>query len=529
MKKFEHLSAFIECATGVCPTVETVKNYIDLLSKMGYNRLYLGMADAYKIKEEPYFNYKRGGYTTEDFKEMDSYAIKRGITLIGQIHTLSHLHFMRKYSEYWDLFDTDNVLMVGDDRVYVVVEHMIKAISKGLSSRIIHLGMDEAFGIGTGNYLKKYGPADKKELILKHIKRVVEIIKKYGLTCEIWGDMLIETDNTKVTPEMVKQALPEDSFVFLWDYDVCDEDKLGGMIDNIKKHSDNVGYAGGIWKYLGFGPNNAYSISRIIPQMKVCAEKGIKHYMITLWFDQVSPCGVYATLPTLYTAAEYANGTFNGVSGLDKEKFYLITGVKFDDMYSLEYMSNPFRVNSKSRSSSSFWVFYTDILLGNYDTLIPEGTKEKYLQLAKDYKNLENGNFGHVFKMSASVMEVLAIKATLPKQIREAYLQGNKKELKKSIKEIKKLKKTILNFMDIFDDYYIHDNFSFGVEFHHPYNSGQVYRCDYAIKRIKDYIKTGRKIDELEGGILPVKGNPIPTIDSSVMVDYRNLISYVIQ
>ena len=246
MKRFEHLSALIECSSGVVPTVETVKRYLDILSAMGYDRLYLGLADAYKIKEEPYFNYKRGGYTTADLQEMDAHAKKCGVELIAQIHTLSHLHFLRKYPEYADMFDTDNILMVGDDRVYRLIEHMVKAISEGLSSRRIHIGLDEAFGIGTGDYLKKYGPADKKELILRHLQRVFPILKKYGYTCELWGDMLIETDNTSVTAQEVKKCIPDDALVFLWDYMENDEEKLLGMIDNMQKYCKHVAFAGGV-------------------------------------------------------------------------------------------------------------------------------------------------------------------------------------------------------------------------------------------------------------------------------------------
>ena len=226
MNQFKHLSVFIECAQGVVPRVSTLKKYISMISQMGYNELYLGMADAYKIKEEPYFNYKRGGYTTEDLKEIDVYAKQCGVEVIAQIHTLSHLHFLNKYPEYSEIFDTKSNLMVGDEAVYKLVEHMINAISEGLSSRRIHLGLDEAFGLGTGKYLEKHGPEDKKELLLKHLKRVVEITKRYGYTCEIWGDMLIEKNNTKVTAQEVKDALPDDILVYLWDYEEYDKQKI---------------------------------------------------------------------------------------------------------------------------------------------------------------------------------------------------------------------------------------------------------------------------------------------------------------
>ena len=100
MKKFETLSALIECSSGVVPKTETIKSYIDILASFGYDRLYLGLADAYKIKSEPRFNYKRGGYTTEELKGMDDYAKSRGVELVAQIHILSHLHFLKKYPEF---------------------------------------------------------------------------------------------------------------------------------------------------------------------------------------------------------------------------------------------------------------------------------------------------------------------------------------------------------------------------------------------------------------------------------------------
>ena len=529
MKRFEHLSALVECSSGVVPEVETVKRYLDILSRMGYDRLYLGMADAYKIKEEPYFNYKRGGYTTEDLREMDAYAKACGVELIAQIHTLSHLHFLRKYPEYFDLFDTDNILMVGDDRVYTLIEHMIKAISEGLSSRIIHIGLDEAFGIGTGEYLKKHGPADKKELILRHLQRVLPILRKYGYTCEMWGDMLIETDNTGVTAEQVRACLPDDALVFLWDYMESDEAKLGGMIDNIRPYGKNVAYAGGVWKYLGFGPCNRYSIARILPQMKVCHEKGVGHYMVTLWSDNVARCSVYAALPSLYVAAEYAGGRYDGGEGLDKERFRSVTGASFDDMLALDYIDDPLKTERGSLSSSSFWTFYTDLLLGNFDLFLTDGIENAYAALAEEYAALKGGAFGHVFAMAEAVMRALAVKAPLPARIRAAYAKGDRAEAEKAVAEIEKLKEKIAALIDVFDDYFLHDNRPFGLEVHHLYNGGQLARCDYAVKRLRAFIERGERIGELEGGVLPINYEPKPSPENSCMTDYRMLISYCLQ
>lgn len=529
MKKFKHLSVFIECAQGVVPKVTTLKRYIQIISQMGYNELYLGISDAYKIEEEPYFNYKRGGYTTEDFREIDAYAKEYNVEVIAQIHTLSHLHFLKKYPEYTDIFDTDSNLMVGEERVYELVEHMIKTISKGLSTRRIHIGLDEAFGLGTGKYLEKHGPTDKKELILEHLRRVVEITRKYGYTCEIWGDMLTETNNTKVTAAEVKDALPEDVLVYLWEYSMCDKAQIKELISNFKKHTENMGFAGCVWKHVGFAPNLNYSLERILPQMDVCYESGVERYMVTMWADHAAPTSNYSCLPALYVAAEYANGTYNGKDNLDKEKFERIVGVKYDDMYSLEYVNHPYKKQSDTISTSAFWVFFNDILLGNFDLFLSENVSEAYEILEKDYTLLAKGEFAHLFKKSAALMKVLKIKAPLNRRIRSAYEQKNKREMREIIKELQRLIKAIEEFIEVFEEYYLHDNRGFGVEIHHIDFGSTVYRAKYAMRRIEAFVKYDEIIDELEGGVLPINYDPPITVDNSCMVDYRMLISYCIE
>lgn len=530
MEKFKHLSAFIECAQGVVPKVTTLKRYINLIAQMGYTKLYLGMADAYKIKEEPYFNYKRGGYTTEDLKEIDAYAKEQNIEVIAQIHTLSHLHFLKKYPEYTDIFDTDSILMVGEERVYELIEHMIKAISDGLSTRRIHIGMDEAFGIGTGRYLEKYGPADKKELILKHLCRVVEIARKYGFTCEVWGDMLVETDNTTVTAEEVKALLPEDVLVRFWDYTTSEDSKLDEMIQNYKKHVGQMAFAGCAWKHIGFGPNLNYSLKTIIPQMQACYKNGVEDYMITMWSDQASPASIYSCLPVLYAAAEYANGNYDGRGNLDKEKFHRIVGVAYDDLYSLEYINYPFKTSCDTTSTSAFWVFFNDILLGNFDLFIQgEDVSGAYGRLEKEYAAHAKGEFGHIFRESACLMKVLKIKAPLNQRLRDAYERGDKRELRKIIRELKRLIRATKEFIRAFETYYLHDNRGFGIEIHHIDFGSTVFRAEYAIERIKAFVRNGEAIEELEGNVLPINYHPAVTIDNSCMTDYRMLISYCIE
>lgn len=532
MKKFKRLSALIECSSGITPKPETLKNYIKILSGMGYDRVYIGMADAYKIKEDPYFGYKRGGYTISQLKSLDEYAKSVGVELVAQIQTLSHLHFLSKFPEYEGMFDTDNVVMVGEDRVYELIEHMIKTVSEGLSSRRIHLGLDEAFGLGTGEYLKKYGKADKKELIIKHLERVFAILDKYGYEVpEMWADMLVEPCDTKVSASEIKRVLPKNAVVHVWNYEEDDENKLRGMISDAKNYCDNIGFAGAVWKYIGFGPNNKFSLSRLIPQMRATAKCGVDEFTVTLWADRVAPCSNYAALPSMFAVAQFNDGVYDGINEntLDKDKFYRVTGISYDDMFSLDYIDNPLIVDSKFRSNSSFWMFYTDILLGNFDTFAVDGAGGFYRALAEKYGKLSSGEFARIFKMSASLMRVLEVKAELPRRVRAAYLDKNKEKAAEAVKDIVELKKRISLFIKDFGEYYTHDNQAFGLEVHQLYMGGQLSRLDYTIERLNAFIEKDEIIEELEGGILPLNYNPPVTLDCSCMTDFRMLLSYCLQ
>ena len=97
---FEKIGLMMDCSFNTVPTVKTVKLMIDLLSKMGYNRLELYTEDTYEIKNRPYFGYLRGRYTGAELKELDAYAISKGIELRPCIQVLAHLGGLFRTGEF---------------------------------------------------------------------------------------------------------------------------------------------------------------------------------------------------------------------------------------------------------------------------------------------------------------------------------------------------------------------------------------------------------------------------------------------
>ena len=135
-KIFDKLGVLIS-TSGTVYNVDTIKEFIDYVAKIGYNTFYLEITAGYEIEDEPFFAYMRGKYNKAELKEIDAYAKERGVTVIPTIQTLAHLGFMFRWPKFFDYRDIDEIMMVGDPRVYELVEKMIKLMAECFSAKII--------------------------------------------------------------------------------------------------------------------------------------------------------------------------------------------------------------------------------------------------------------------------------------------------------------------------------------------------------------------------------------------------------
>ena len=118
----EKLGLMIDCSRNSVMSVHALKKLIPILSKMGYTTLQLYTEDTYEVNNEPYFGYMRGRYSKQEIKEIDAYAASYNIELIPCIQTLAHLRALFRWPEYQKINDTEDILLVGEERVYTLLE-----------------------------------------------------------------------------------------------------------------------------------------------------------------------------------------------------------------------------------------------------------------------------------------------------------------------------------------------------------------------------------------------------------------------
>ncbi|MBR5473738.1 MAG: family 20 glycosylhydrolase, partial [Clostridia bacterium] len=184
---FNKFGVMIDCSRNAVMTVEQLKKFITVISKMGYNQVQLYMEDTYEVNDEKFFGYLRGKYTKPELKELDDFAYSLGVELVPNIQTLAHMAAFLKWRH--NIKDIDDILLVDDDRVYDLIDRMFASLRECFRTNLLHIGMDEAHNLGRGRYLDAHGLKDRFDILLSHLNRVCQIADKYDFEPMMWSDM----------------------------------------------------------------------------------------------------------------------------------------------------------------------------------------------------------------------------------------------------------------------------------------------------------------------------------------------------
>ncbi|MBQ8794043.1 MAG: family 20 glycosylhydrolase, partial [Clostridia bacterium] len=339
IKNFNKFGVMIDCSRNAVMTVDQLKKFITVISKMGYNQVHLYMEDTYEVNGEAYFGYLRGKYSKEELKELDTFADSIGVELVPNIQTLAHMAAFLRWRG--DIKDADDIMLAGDDRVYDLIDRMFASLRECFKTDKLHIGMDEAHMLGRGKYFELHGMQDRFDILLNHLIKVCDIADKYGFEPMMWSDMFYRLANggnyyatSSKFDKTIKKKIPEKLTLVYWDYYNLEKKTYDAMIKGHKQLSDKIAFGGGAWKWSGFAPHNYFSIRTTKLAVKACIDGGIKDVFFTMWGDNGAECSSYAVLPSLCYAACIAQG-ITKMSDI-KQKFYEWVGVKYDDFMLLD-------------------------------------------------------------------------------------------------------------------------------------------------------------------------------------------------
>ena len=502
-------------------TVEHVQFLLRRMALMGLNVLMLYNECNYEIEGWPYFGYMRSRYTAEDIRRIDDYADALGIEQIPCIQTLAHLTDALKWPCFSGMREDKACLLPGEDRVYAFLEDAILAATAPVRSRRIHIGMDEAMKLGRGNYFDKHGSVNAGEIMLAHLQRVMEILRRHDLEPMLWGDMFFQRiygkdsyykqdygDQKAVTTPVTLpngmtveadlsylEAYPKDAQLIAYGYTPDTYEAWDKVINQGKFIGRDPVFAGGIWNWLSFAPNWFYSFNSAIAQLRACKANGIREVFATTWGDETAECPIDVMLLGMQLWAELGYSDDYDEQQL-RSRFEFVTGADFDAVMLLEKIDAiPGTLESNVEGfNASKCLLWQDPMFGLMDKEL-EGLESEieahYRGLAPVFRaeSEKESDLQRAFGLYARLCDVLEYKATSGCRLKKAYDAGDRQTLSRYAEEI--LPALIRRLQDLYEYHramYYDENKPLGFEVLDSRYGITIHRTQTAQWRLRQYL-----------------------------------------
>lgn len=515
---FEMLGVMLDCSRNGVIKTSALKSLLRRFALMGINTVMFYTEDTYEVPNQPFFGYLRGRYTYQELKEVDDYAFNLGIEMFPCIQTLGHLEQVLQWREaYQDVTDTRDILLVGEEKTYRLLKEMVSAASKPYRSKRIHVGMDEAHGLGTGEYRKHYGEHRTFDIMNEHLNRVCEICSRLGLKPMMWSDMYFRLgsktndyyDLDAKIPQDVADNIPKDVDLVYWDYYHLDYEFYAKFIDTHRKIGKEPIVASGAWNWNRFWADLPFAYSTLKPCMAASRNKKIRQAFLTAWGDDGMENDVFSILPAVQFFAESAfadqvdrktlANNFRGSCRTDISAYELASRLDQPDC-----VKKPDKGSTTANPSK--WLLWDDPLIGLCE---PQQNglsfRKHYVKLAGDLKKViaKDPSLKRLF-FPAQITTVLAIKSDCRKNLVAAYKARNKKELGQLLKEeIRPLLKETKKLWLIHRQMWLENYKPFGLEIIEIRYGDLILRLQELIIRLEQYLAGKiKEIPEFETELL---------------------------
>ena len=511
---FKRLGLMLDMSRNSVMNVPALKEYITVLAEMGYNPLLLYTEDTYEIPGEPYFGHFRGRYSLQEMKEIVDFAADKGIEMIPCIQTLAHLNAIFRWNVFENVHDCNDILLVDEEKTYQLIEKMFDAVEATFRTKLIHIGMDEAHMVGLGKFLDRNGFEKRYDILSRHLKRVCKMAEDRGFQPIIWADMFFRLKNhglyynveEPVVPTPEEVGLPENVDITYWDYYTTDPARFEKMIRAHKTLQRPIWYAGGIWTWKGFAPDNQFSIRSTLAAIEACRNEGIENLFFTMWGDNGGECFRASVMSSVYATACFAKGQTDLTQiKLDFEKRF---GIPFDAFDLLDMHEPNDGVYAKDAiTNPEKYLLFNDPFLGVCDSTLNGTEGVYYKNLAAELaKYAAHPQFGVYFHSQQLLAEVLATKADLGMRTREAYQAGDKPAITSLIWDYDDCIDCLAKFMGAFRTAWLTENKPHGFEVQDIRVGGLIQRLKSCRVRLTQWLEAGTPIPELDETPLDLEG-----------------------
>ena len=504
---FDTFGIMWDLSRNAVPTLDYAKRVMEQLALLGYDYLMFYTEDTYQIPGEPYFGMDRGRLTAADVRALDDHAALLGIRLVPCIQTLAHLEQIFRWDAYQDVRDIDGILLAWEDKTYALVEKMLRFWTANTRSRVVHLGMDEAWRLGQGEFRKRFGEQRVFDIMTRHIDRVSALCRDLGVEGVMWSDMWFRAgskthnyyDLDAEVPADVAAKIPANVRLCYWDYYHDEESYYERMIARHRALHGEPLVASGVWTWGLFWYAHRITRQAAGACVRACRKVGARDLVFTMWGDDGAYCDFESAFAGLAWCAELAYAGSVDEKALETRYAALFGGASWRAVAELgEWLDNTSReilwddplmnlgcAARLAAAGDEIWMTDSHVRVGD----IPAGVRKALRRLARTApsRNGEGGSVPYARALATAYLARLALAEALidawrlPRAKRAAAVRG------KALPAARKNFRAMADFAAAFRVMWTSHNRPQGLETTQIRLAGCVERAREAVLRLSDF------------------------------------------
>jgi hexosaminidase len=297
---FENRGVMLDISRDKVPTMQTILEFVDLLSSWKINQLQLYTEHTFAYQAHPGVWTDASPLTATEIRELDAYCQQRFIELVPNQNSFGHMEHWLIYPEYRYLAEIPASLEITkgysgrpsclcpeDPGSFELIRSLYDELLPNFSSHQVNVGCDETFEVGRGRSKVACDRVGVGRVYLNYLLGIYHELTSQGYRMQFWADMVLKD------PQLIPD-LPTDITALIWGYEA--NHPFEEQAEYLAKN--------GIPFYVCPGTSSWNSIAgrteNCLNNLKNAAINGLKFgasgYLITDWGDN----GHWQVLPVSY-------------------------------------------------------------------------------------------------------------------------------------------------------------------------------------------------------------------------------------
>ncbi len=211
---FPNRGAMLDVARDKVPTMDTLKQLVDMFAELKFNQLQLYTEHTFAYKGHEIVWKDASPMTPEEIRALDSYCRERFIELVPNQNSFGHMERWLSHPEYAKYAEKPGSgdLCPVDPACVDLLRGMYDDLLPNFTSKQFNVGCDETVSIGKGRSKEQADKIGAGRVYLNFVKEIQKLAQSHGKTMQFWGDIIMEH------PELIPE-LPPNVIAMEWGYE----------------------------------------------------------------------------------------------------------------------------------------------------------------------------------------------------------------------------------------------------------------------------------------------------------------------